>query len=166
MVCCGWILQFPCLSFDDKHLILFLKCHLDVLHVRFQHVLVKHAGVSAMITVLRKCYWIIGVRHTTKRVKKTGAPCHWCCRLFSANGTLASWENESCCSLHCNWTGSHLTNLLLWPDLQEVLGLVIHMWRGLSSTSWACGVVFHSWNNSSHTWVICLEGSSWGYLLR
>ena len=35
----------------------------------------KHAGVSTMITALRKCYWIIGVRRIANRVKKTGACC-------------------------------------------------------------------------------------------
>ena len=68
-------LQFSQLSFDEKHPILLPKCHLAVLLVRFQHVLMKHAGVSTMITALRKCYWIIGVRRIAKRVKKTCASC-------------------------------------------------------------------------------------------
>ena len=68
-------LQFSHLSFDEKHPILLPKCHLAVLLVRFQHVLMKHAGVSTMITALRKCYWIIGVRRIAKRVKKTCASC-------------------------------------------------------------------------------------------
>ena len=61
-------LQFSHLSFDEKHPILLLKCHLAVLLVRFQHVLMKHAGVSMMITALRKCYWIIRVRRIAKCV--------------------------------------------------------------------------------------------------
>ena len=68
-------LQFSHLSFDEKHPILLPKCHLAVLLVRFQHVLMKHAGVSMMITALRKCYWIIGIRRIAKRVKKTCASC-------------------------------------------------------------------------------------------
>ena len=70
-------LQFSQLSFDEKHPILLPKCHLTVLFVRFQHVLMKHAGVSTMITALRKCYWTIGVRRIAKRVKKTCASCQW-----------------------------------------------------------------------------------------
>ena len=54
-------LQLSHLSFDEKHPILFPKCHLAVLHVRFQDVLMKHAGVSTMITALRKCYRIIDI---------------------------------------------------------------------------------------------------------
>ena len=84
-----------------------------------------------------------------------------CCCLFSADGALAPRESESCSTVRSDWTGSRWTTLLLRHASQEVLGFVIHMWRGSGCTSWACGIFIHSGNNSSHTEVICSEGSSW-----
>ena len=89
-----------------------------------------------------------------------------CCCLFSADGALAPRESESCSTVRNDWTGSRCTTLLLRYASQEVLGLVIHKWRGSSCTSRACGVFIHSRNNSSYTEVICSEGSSWGHLFR
>lgn len=63
------------LTFDEKHPILLPRCHLAVLLVRFQHSLMKHAGVSTMMNALRKCYWILGLRRIAKRVKKMCVSC-------------------------------------------------------------------------------------------
>ena len=63
------------LSYSDKHPIIIPKGHLAVLLVRFQHTLLKHAGVSAMLTSLRSEYWIVGVRRIAKRVKKQCVSC-------------------------------------------------------------------------------------------
>ena len=68
-------LQFSDLKFDEKHPIILPKCHLAVLLVRFQHVLLKHAGVSTMITTLRNQFWIIGLRGIAKRVKRMCIKC-------------------------------------------------------------------------------------------
>ena len=57
-------------------------------------------------------------------------------------------ESQSCSTFCSDWTGSRWTTLLLRHASQEVLGFVIHMWRGLGCTSWACGIFIHSGNNS------------------
>ena len=49
--------------------------HLTLLLTRFQHCLMKHAGVSAMISSLRNQFWILGVRRLAKRVKRECMHC-------------------------------------------------------------------------------------------
>ena len=102
-----------------------------------------------------------------KRVKKTCASCQ---RQDAAacSQPMAPLppESESCSTFRSKWTGSGWTTLLLPPASQEVLGFVIYIWRGSSCTSSACGIFIHSGNNSSHTEVICSEGSSWDHLFR
>ena len=68
-------LQFSSLLYDEKHPVLIPKCHLAVLLVRFQHLLMKHAGVGTMISALRSSYWVFGLRRMAKRVKKMCVPC-------------------------------------------------------------------------------------------
>ena len=68
-------LQRSPLSWDEKHPIILPKSHLALLLTRFQHVLMKHGGVSAMISALRNTVWIVGVRRIAKRVKKECVSC-------------------------------------------------------------------------------------------
>ena len=68
-------LQSELLSYAEKHPIILPRCHLSVLLVRYQHTLMKHAGVSLILSSLRNHYWIIGVRRIAKRVKKNCISC-------------------------------------------------------------------------------------------
>ena len=63
------------LSLGDKCPILIPKGHLADILIRFQHELLKHAGVDTILTSLRCEYWIIGVRRAAKRVKRTCSAC-------------------------------------------------------------------------------------------
>lgn len=68
------------LTYDEKHPIIIPKGHLAKLFSRFQHVLLKHAGVNTIMSSLRRVYWIVGLRATAKRVKRE---CHQCQRFDS-----------------------------------------------------------------------------------
>ena len=68
-------LQFSQLCWEEKHPIILPKSHLTLLLTRFQHSLMKHAGVSAMISSLRNQFWILGVRRLAKRVKRECVLC-------------------------------------------------------------------------------------------
>ena len=68
-------LQQSTMDYGTKHPIILPKCHFSLLVVRFQHVLLKHAGVVTMLVILRNHYWIIGVRRLAKQVKKDCVPC-------------------------------------------------------------------------------------------
>ena len=68
-------LQFSQLSWEEKHQIILPKFHLTLLLTRFQHSLMKHTGVSAMISSLRNQFWILGVRRLAKRVKRECVHC-------------------------------------------------------------------------------------------
>jgi len=63
------------MSFESKHPIIVPAGHLALLLVRHQHLLLKHAGVGAMLTSLRNQYWILGARRLAKRVKKFCIAC-------------------------------------------------------------------------------------------
>ena len=63
------------LSYDEKNPIVLPKGHLAVLVVRFQHILLKHAGVDTMLTSLRSEFWLPGGRLLAKRVKKFCVAC-------------------------------------------------------------------------------------------
>lgn len=75
-------LQNSELEEDEKHPIIVPNGHFALLLVRFQHRLLKHAGVDAMLTSLRAVYWIVGARRLAKKVK---ASCVSCCRHDSAS---------------------------------------------------------------------------------
>ena len=77
-------LQFSQLAFEEKHPIIVPKSHLSLLLIRFQHKLMKHAGVATMITSLRGQYWLVGGRRLAKRVKKE---CVSCQRLDAPAGS-------------------------------------------------------------------------------
>ena len=68
-------LQFSQLSWEEKHPRILPKSHLILLLPWFQHSLMKHAGMSAMISSLRNQFWILGVRHLAKRVKRECVHC-------------------------------------------------------------------------------------------
>ena len=62
-------LQFAELSYEEKHPLILPKDYLSKLLVRFQHRLLKHAGVDLMLTSLRNSFWIVGLRRIAKGVK-------------------------------------------------------------------------------------------------
>ena len=68
-------LQFSSLPPDEKHPILIPKSHFAVLLMRFQHFIMEHAGVSTLISAVRKSYWVFGLRRIAKRVKRMCVSC-------------------------------------------------------------------------------------------
>ena len=68
-------LQLSDLAYEEKHPIILPNCHLVKLLVRFQHYLLKHAGVNTMISSLRGNYWIVGLRKIAKMVKRECVLC-------------------------------------------------------------------------------------------
>ena len=73
-------LELSQLSYDEKCPVIVPKGHLAELIVRYQHQLLKHAGVSMLMSSVRNSYWVIGLRRIAKRVKRT---CFACQRLDS-----------------------------------------------------------------------------------
>ena len=71
----GSRLKYANLTYDEKFPILLPKGHVALLLIRFQHQLLKHAGVNLMIASLRCQYWIIGCRTLAKRVKSECFSC-------------------------------------------------------------------------------------------
>ncbi|XP_014675866.1 PREDICTED: uncharacterized protein LOC106815855 [Priapulus caudatus] len=61
-------LQFSNLDYESRHPVILPQCHVSKLLVRFQHVFLKHAGVSTLVSTLRGSYWIVGVRRLAKTV--------------------------------------------------------------------------------------------------
>ena len=78
-------LQFSSLPPDKKHPIFFPKSHFAVLLMRFQHFIMKHAGVSTLISAVRKSYWVFGLRRIAKRVKRM---CVSCQRQYPTHGSI------------------------------------------------------------------------------
>ena len=68
-------LQLSDLSYAEKHPVILPKCHLAELLVREQHVLMRHAGVSTLISAVRDQFWIVGLRCMAKRVKRQCVAC-------------------------------------------------------------------------------------------
>ncbi|XP_064625963.1 uncharacterized protein LOC135486793 [Lineus longissimus] len=68
-------LQLSSLSYQAKHPIILPSHWLTKLLVRSQHILMKHAGVNALLSSLRGCYWIVGVRKLAKGVKRECVRC-------------------------------------------------------------------------------------------
>jgi len=63
------------LSFESKHPIIVPSCHVAKLLVQFQHIFLKHAGVSTIVSTLRGSYWIMGVRRIAKTVCRVCVRC-------------------------------------------------------------------------------------------
>ena len=68
-------LQLSNLVFEEKHPIILPDCYLVRLLLKFQHLLLKHAGVGTMITSLRARYWIVRLRSIAKTVKRECVSC-------------------------------------------------------------------------------------------
>lgn len=63
------------LSYQEKHPIIVPKGYFAELIVRFQHELLKHAGINQLLSSLRSTYWIIGLRRLAKRVLSRCVSC-------------------------------------------------------------------------------------------
>ncbi len=63
------------LSCDCKHRIIINKFHLAKQLVKFHHLFLKHAGVSAIVSTLREKFWIIGIRRVAKSVIRECVRC-------------------------------------------------------------------------------------------
>jgi len=63
------------MTYEEKHPIILPKGHLSVLIMRYQHRLMKHSGVNAMLTALRGEYWMINGRRTAKTVTRGCIAC-------------------------------------------------------------------------------------------
>lgn len=68
-------LEFSDLDYDTKHPVIIPRGPLAKLLIRFQHKLLKHAGVGTVISSLRTNFWIIGVRRLAKTVVKECFSC-------------------------------------------------------------------------------------------
>ncbi|XP_066958212.1 uncharacterized protein [Macrobrachium rosenbergii] len=66
------------LSFECKHPIIVPGTYIALLLVRFQHGLLKHAGVAVLVSTLRNNYWIIRLRQIAKRVCRECVACRRC----------------------------------------------------------------------------------------
>jgi hypothetical protein len=63
------------LSDEEKHPIIIPKSHLAKVIIRFQHQLLKHAGVKLLMNSLRSSYWILGARTLCKQVRRECIAC-------------------------------------------------------------------------------------------
>ena len=68
-------LQFSELSYEEKHPVILPKGHLATLLVREQHLFLKHAGVSTLMTAVRSAFWVVGLRSTARRVVRKCVSC-------------------------------------------------------------------------------------------
>ena len=63
------------MQYESKHPIIIPPGHVAKLIIQFQHTLLKHAGVSTLMSTLRNTYWIIGLRKMAKSVCRMCVPC-------------------------------------------------------------------------------------------
>lgn len=63
------------LCFEEKHPVIIPRGHLAELLVREQHQLMKHCGVSTLITAIRSSLWIVGLRAVARRVVRGCVSC-------------------------------------------------------------------------------------------
>ena len=68
-------LEHADLTFESKHPVIIPKCHLAKLLVSFQHIFLKHAGVSSIMSSLRSSLWKTGIRRLAKSVTKKCVRC-------------------------------------------------------------------------------------------
>ncbi|KAK3873849.1 hypothetical protein Pcinc_021180 [Petrolisthes cinctipes] len=54
--------------YESKHPIIIPSGHVAQLLIRFQHILLKHAGVSVLVSTLRSGYWIVRLRRMAKSI--------------------------------------------------------------------------------------------------
>ena len=110
-------LQFSQLSWEEKHPIILPKSHLTLLLTRFQHSLMKHAGVSAMISSLRNPFWILGVRRLAKHVKRECVHCKRQdsspCQQPMSDEPLTWSSSYSVFPIRSDWFGPCRSSILL-----------------------------------------------------
>ena len=63
------------LAFEGKHPVIVPRGHLARLLVNFIHITNKHAGVPALMAIVRASYWVIGLRSLAKSVKRDCIRC-------------------------------------------------------------------------------------------
>ena len=63
------------ISYDSKHPLILPSGHIAKLLVSFQHKFLKHAGVSTLMSTLRSCYLIVGLRKLAKTVCRECTTC-------------------------------------------------------------------------------------------
>ena len=68
-------LHFSDLSFEEKHPVILPRGHLAELIVREQHLVLKHCGVTTLITAIRSNLWIVGLRAIARRVVRRCVSC-------------------------------------------------------------------------------------------
>ncbi|XP_064643607.1 uncharacterized protein LOC135497702 [Lineus longissimus] len=71
----GGRLENSQLTYAEKHPVIVPKGRFATLLIRSEHFRAKHAGVEAMITTIRDNYWVIGLRHLAKAVKRSCVRC-------------------------------------------------------------------------------------------
>lgn len=67
--------QLSDLAYEEKHPVIIPRGHLAVLLVRELHHVLKHCGVSTLITAVRSSLWIIGLRTIARRVVRGCVSC-------------------------------------------------------------------------------------------
>ncbi|XP_066940953.1 uncharacterized protein [Macrobrachium rosenbergii] len=68
-------LEYSDLCYESKHPIIHPSTHVVKTLVRFQHVLLKHSGVSTLVSTLRNGYWIVRLRRIAKTVCRECVTC-------------------------------------------------------------------------------------------
>ncbi|XP_066956312.1 uncharacterized protein [Macrobrachium rosenbergii] len=68
-------LEYSDLCYESKHPIILSSTHVVKTLVRFQHVLLKHSGVSTLVSTLRNGYWIVRLRRIAKTVCRECVTC-------------------------------------------------------------------------------------------
>lgn len=63
------------ISYESKYPLIIPSSHIAKLLVSFQHTFLNHAGVSTLISTLRSCYLIVGLRKLAKRVCRECITC-------------------------------------------------------------------------------------------
>ena len=68
-------LQLSEFSYEERHPVILPGSHLATLIVHEQHMCMKHAGVSALMTAVRSEFWIVGLRSIARRVVRGCVAC-------------------------------------------------------------------------------------------
>ncbi|XP_043238933.1 uncharacterized protein LOC122390259 [Amphibalanus amphitrite] len=86
-------LQLSEFSYEEKHPVILPKGHLAVLIVREQHLCMKHAGVSTLITAVRSEFWIVGLRTIARRV--VGTSSNPCSQVYGGSRPFSEPETDA-----------------------------------------------------------------------
>ena len=68
-------LNYSELTYEEKYPIILPKCTLAALIVQEQHMQLKHAGVTQMMSSVRNQYWVIGLRCLARKIKRSCFQC-------------------------------------------------------------------------------------------